>query len=75
MVSNRKFGLSKITRILLFAAGLTRLLRLAPSFPAIDIVVRALGHAELRAEDGDKALDTLGKSLAVALGLLTNLRY
>ena len=41
---------------------------LAPSFPAIDIVVRALGHAELRAEDGDKALDTLGKSLAVALG-------
>ena len=41
---------------------------LAPSFPVIDIVVRALGHAELRAEDGDKALDTLGKSLAVALG-------
>jgi ATP-dependent DNA helicase RecQ len=40
---------------------------IAESFPEINFVVRALGHAELAAEGVDKPLDKLGIALAEAL--------
>ncbi|MDG1129097.1 MAG: RecQ family ATP-dependent DNA helicase [Paracoccaceae bacterium] len=45
-----------------------KVVELAESFPDINIVVRALGHAELVAEGTDKPLDELATALAKALG-------
>ena len=40
---------------------------LAESFPDVNIIVRALGHAELTAESNGKPLDKLGSALAETL--------
>lgn len=41
---------------------------LAEFFPKIDVVVRALGHSELKAIDAKQPLDRLANSLAASLG-------
>lgn len=41
---------------------------LAPEFPAIDIVIRALGHAELTVENDNKPLDRLANEIAISVG-------
>lgn len=43
-------------------------LDIVDSFPEIDFIVRALGHAELNAENTDKPLDRIAKKLSVILG-------
>jgi len=46
----------------------SKAVELVDTFPAINCVVRALGHSELNAEKGTKPLDILSLALANALG-------